>query len=66
MDPSDAEAERSWPVYDQYAAELSRIYDTNIALLNDYAENYSSMTGEQAENYIRKPLRLSSQLWSYD
>jgi hypothetical protein len=25
-----------------------------IALLNDYAENYASMTGEQAENYIRK------------
>ena len=54
MDLSDAEAEKFWPVYDQYAAELSRIYDTNIALLNDYAENYSSMTGEQAETYIRK------------
>jgi Spy/CpxP family protein refolding chaperone len=54
MDLSDAEAEKFWPVYDQYAAELSRIFDTKIALLNDYANNYSSMTGEQAENYIRK------------
>jgi hypothetical protein len=54
MGLSDAEAEKFWPVYDQYAAELSRIYDTKIALLNDYADNYSSMTGEQAENYIRK------------
>lgn len=54
MDLSDTEAEKFWPVYDQYAAELSRIYDTKIALLNDYADNYSSMTGEQAENYIRK------------
>ena len=54
MDLSDAEAEKFWPVYDQYAAELSRIYDTKIALLNDYAENYGRMTGEQAENYIRK------------
>jgi len=54
MDLSDAEAEKFWPVYDQYAAELSRIYDTKIALLNDYAENYSSMMGEQAESYIRK------------
>jgi Spy/CpxP family protein refolding chaperone len=54
MDLSDAEAEKFWPVYDQYAAELSRIYDTKIAQLNDYAENCSSMTGEQAENYIRK------------
>src|SRR5258708_29623388 len=54
MDLSDAEAEKFWPVYEQYVAELSRIYDTKLALLNDYAENYSSMTGEQAENYIRK------------
>jgi hypothetical protein len=54
MDLSDAEAEKFWPVYDQYAADLSRIYDTKLALLNNYAENYSSMTGEQAANYIRK------------
>jgi Spy/CpxP family protein refolding chaperone len=54
MGLSDAEAEKFWPVYDQYARELSRIYDTKLALLNDYAENYTSMTGEQAENYIRK------------
>ena len=54
MDLSDAEAEKFWPVYDRYATELSRIYDTKVALLKDYAQNYSAMTGEQAENYIRK------------
>ena len=54
MELSDAEAEKFWPVYDQYAAELSKIYDVKIALLKDYADNYSSMTGEQAESYIRK------------
>ena len=54
MDVSDSEAEKFWPVYDRYAAELSRIYDTKLSLLNDYAENYNTMTGEQAENYIRK------------
>ena len=54
MQLSDAEAEKFWPVYDQYAAELSSIYDVKLALLKDYAGNYSSMTGEQAENYIRK------------
>jgi hypothetical protein len=54
LDLSDAESEKFWPIYDRYAANLSKIYDTKIALLNDYAENYSSMTGEQAESYIRK------------
>jgi Spy/CpxP family protein refolding chaperone len=54
MQLSDAEAEKFWPIYDQYAAELSKIYDVKLGLLNDYVGNYSSMTGEQAENYIRK------------
>ena len=54
MGLSDAEAEKFWPVYDQYAAELSKIYDVKLALLRDYADNYSTMTGEQAETYIRK------------
>src|SRR5580700_10546880 len=36
------------------AAELSRIYDGKLALLKDYAANYSSMTDDEAENYIRK------------
>src|ERR1700723_2570965 len=54
MDLSDAEAEKFWPVYDQYAATLSKIYDVKIALLKDYADNYNAMTGAQAENYIRK------------
>jgi hypothetical protein len=54
MGLSDAEAEKFWPVYDQYAAELSKIYDVKLAQLKDYADNYSTMTGEQAENYIRK------------
>ncbi len=53
-DLTDTEAEKFWPVYDRYAAELSKIYDTKITLLNDYADNHSSMTGEQAETYIRK------------
>jgi hypothetical protein len=54
MELSDAEAEKFWPVYDQYAADLSRIYNGKLALLKDYAANYSGMTDDQAENYIRK------------
>src|SRR4029077_7302270 len=45
MDLSDSEAVKFWPVYDQYAADLSKIYDAKIALLNDYVESYNNMTG---------------------
>ena len=31
MGLSDAEAEKFWPIYDRYAAELSGIYETKIA-----------------------------------
>jgi hypothetical protein len=48
------EAEKFWPVYDQCAAELSNIHNVKLALLKDYANNYSGMTSEQAEDYIRK------------
>jgi hypothetical protein len=54
MELSDAEAQKFWPVYDQYAADLSKIYDVKLALLKDYADSYSTMTGDQAESYIRK------------
>src|SRR5215510_15674009 len=43
MDLTDAEAEKFWPVYDQYAADLAKIYDTKIALFQEYLENYDSM-----------------------
>ena len=54
MDLTDAEAEKFWPVYDRYAADLAKIYDTKIALFQEYLENYDSMSGEQAESYLRR------------
>src|ERR1700722_8119527 len=53
MDLSDAEAQKFWPVYDQYAADLSKIYDGKLALLKDYAANHSRMSDDVYENIIR-------------
>src|SRR6266566_3505858 len=54
MNFTDAEAEKFWPVYDRYAADLANIYDTKLALVEEYAENYKTMSGEEAESYIRR------------
>ena len=54
MDLTDAQAERFWPVYDQYTTELIKINDTKAALIQAYAQNYDTMTGDQAESYLRK------------
>lgn len=54
MNLTDAEAEKFWPVYDRYAADLGKIYDTKLALVKEYSETYQGMTGDEAEGYIRR------------
>ena len=54
MNLSDTEAEKFWPVYGQYTADLDRINDTKATLIKDYLQNYTTMDGDQAESYIRK------------
>ena len=54
MGLSNVEAEKFWPVYDRYAADSAKVYDTKIALFQEYLENYDSMSGEQAESYLRR------------
>src|SRR5467141_1447640 len=54
MDLTDAQAEKFWPVYDQYTADLARINDAKAALIKEYWHTFVTMSGEQAESYIRK------------
>jgi len=50
---TDTEAERFWPIYGRYTADLAAITDRKYDLLKKYSENYTSMTDDQAENYIK-------------
>ncbi len=54
MNLTDAEAEKFWPVYDRYAADLAKINDQKAALINEYWQTFDAMNGEQAESYVRK------------
>ena len=54
MDLTDAESEKFWPVYNRYAEDVAKIYDTKIALFQEYLEGYDSMSGEEAEGYLRR------------
>ena len=62
MDLTDAEAEKFWPVYNRYAADLATIYETKIALFQEYLENYDSMSGEQAESYLRRRATVEEEM----
>ncbi len=45
---TDAEAQKFWPVYDQYTAELAKINDAKVAAIKDYAANYSTLSDDKA------------------
>ena len=51
---TEAEAVKFWPVYDRYVVDHSKIYDTRYALIKEYAQNYNSVTDEQANSFIKR------------
>ena len=51
---TDAEATKFWPVYDQYQAEYKKIGDAKIALIKDYAQNWGTVTDDQALKYWQR------------
>jgi hypothetical protein len=53
-----AEADAFWPVYDRYEAELKRLGDEKLALINDYADNYKNMTDAKAGQLTSKAIDL--------
>jgi hypothetical protein len=54
MQLSDTEAEKFWPIYDRYAADLAAVYDAKMALVGEYLNNYTTMNGDEAEGYLRR------------
>ena len=54
MQLTDAEAERFWPVYDRFTAELTKINDDKSGLILEFAENYAFLTDQKAENYVER------------
>ena len=55
---TDTEATRFWPLYDRYIAETIKVNDVRYALIKEYAQNYKSMTDEQADKFIRRRVAL--------
>jgi hypothetical protein len=55
---TDPEATKFWPVYDQYAAEMTKIGDQKYALIKEYSQNFGSLTDAQAQSLLNRSLAL--------
>lgn len=51
---TDSEATKFWQIYEQYSAETEKINDTRTAIIKEYAEDYGTLTNDQADNLIRR------------
>jgi hypothetical protein len=57
---TDAEAQRFWPVYDQYTADLVKINNDKYALIKEYTESYDTMTDAQADDWAGRMLKMDA------
>jgi Spy/CpxP family protein refolding chaperone len=60
MPLTDAEAQKFWPVYDQYTAELVKINNDKYALIQEYAQSYGNMTDAQADDWSARLLKVDA------
>ncbi len=58
MTLTDAQAEKFWPVYDAYTQETTKLNDTRMALIKQYADSYDTMTDAQANSLLKQALAL--------
>jgi hypothetical protein len=55
---TDAESKAFWPVYDDYEAQLKKVDDRFMAMINDYASKYDTLTDAQAAGMLKERLAL--------
>jgi hypothetical protein len=58
LELEDAEAKAFWPVYDRYEGELSSVRDRLIKLIEDYTENFATMSDEKASQIVEDFLAI--------
>jgi hypothetical protein len=52
------EATAFWPVYDRYQQEINSLGDRLVALIQDYAENFRTLSNEKAMKIVEEYLDI--------
>ncbi len=60
MQLEEGQSEAFWQVYRDYDYELSALVDRRIENINKYAENFSSMTDETADELAKNSFKIES------
>jgi len=58
---TEDEDAKFWPIYREYDSEMAKLGDQRVALIADYARQYSTLTDAAADNLASRALELESQ-----
>lgn len=61
MQLNDQQAAAFWPVYRAYDAEQTKLGDEKLAIVNDYAQSFLTMSNEKADQLAQKVMALDDQ-----
>jgi hypothetical protein len=60
MQLTESEATTFWPVYEAYQAELGKLRDREIKLIEKFAAKYETMSDDAAKNLLEDSLSIDS------
>lgn len=55
------DAAKFWPIYSEYDAELTKVNNLRVHNITEYADNYSQMTDEKADELIQSTFDYQKQ-----
>ena len=55
---TEQQSEIFWPIYSDFSNELSKLADTRIANIKDFAANYDSLTDKKADQLINASFKF--------
>ncbi len=61
MQLNDQQAAAFWPLYQNYAAEQTTLGDEKLAIINDYAKNFLTMSNETADQLAQRVMALDEE-----
>ena len=61
MQLDDKQARIFWPIYNEYEAELDKLGDEKLAIIQEYATNFLTMTNEKADELAQRVMALDDQ-----
>ena len=60
MQLTESEAKDFWPVYEAYQAELAKLRDREVTLIEEFATNYETMSDDAAKKLLDDSLAIDS------